>query len=222
MSTDREYFEREYFQLHPGKVRYLDYLVRLVDRFSTGNGRVLDVGAGFGFLIAALEAAGYEGHGLEISSHACEEARKQTSAPIVNQSAEERFPYPDDFFSAILMTDVIEHLEDPVMTLGECRRCLGPGGRVLVITLSAHSLARPLLGKQWSWFKDPTHLHMFDPAGLRESLETANLSVVHSETFFNFCAVGESTPFLKPLQRIARVVRVPWVGDSVLCVAEKR
>ena len=67
---DSSYFEREYFQLHPGKVKYLDYLVGLLRAHGVPAGRVLDVGAGYGFFVAALERAGYEALGLELSPHA--------------------------------------------------------------------------------------------------------------------------------------------------------
>ena len=44
-SHDPAYFEREYFQLHPGKRKYLDYLVGLLRRYGVASGRVLDVGS---------------------------------------------------------------------------------------------------------------------------------------------------------------------------------
>ena len=34
-------------------------------------------------------------------------------------------------------------------------------------------------------------------------------------------SVGEGNPVLKPLRRIGRVVTTPWLGDSLLGVAER-
>lgn len=42
------------------------------------------------------------------------------------------FPFPDDTFDAVLFLDVIEHLEARQPVLGEIRRVLRPGGRLLV------------------------------------------------------------------------------------------
>src|SRR3954470_11918668 len=85
---DTGYFDREYFQLHPGKVRYLDYLVGLLRTHGVPGGRVLDVGAGYGFFLAALEKAGYEASGIEVSAHAVEQARRRTRGQLIQQGAE--------------------------------------------------------------------------------------------------------------------------------------
>lgn len=218
---DAAYFDREYFELHPGKVKYMDYLVGLLRSHGVPGGRVLDVGAGYGFFLEALEKAGYEAAGMEISEHAVEQARRRTRAEVVRQGAEEPFPFPDDSFDAVTMLDVIEHLNDYPAALVSCRRCLKPGGKLFVITLNAHSLARPLLGRRWSWYQDPTHVHMFTARMLREGLEGAGLTVETMTTESNFCSVGEGTKFLKPLRVIGRVVHAPILGDSLLAVARK-
>ena len=215
------YFDREYFQLHPGKVKYLDYLVGLLRKHGIPGGRVLDVGAGFGFLMEALERAGYETEGMEIATVPAEQARKRARGPVVQQGAEEPFPYPDGRFDAVTLFDVIEHLQDYDVALASCRRVLKPGGRLFVITLNAHSAARLVLGKRWAWYQDPTHIHMFTPRMMREGLLRAGFEVERQLTESNFCSVGEGTHFLKPLRVIGRVVHSPVFGDSLLAVARK-
>jgi SAM-dependent methyltransferase len=216
-----DYFEREYFELHPGKVRYLDYLIGLLRRNGVANGRVLDIGSGYGFFLEALEKAGYEAYGLELSAHAVEQARERTSAEVATGSAEAPFPHPESHFAAVTLLDVIEHLRDYPATLASCRRVLAPGGKLFVITLNSGSLARPLLGRRWSWHLDPTHVHMFSAAMLRRALLDAGLTPTTLTTISNFCNVGEGNPVLKPLRRIGRVVTTPWLGDSLLAVAKK-
>lgn len=219
---DAGYFEREYFQLHPGKVKYLDYLVELLRSHGiSGGGRVLDVGAGYGFFLQALEKAGYQAHGIETSAHAVEQARGRSRAEVFEQGAEEPFPFADGHFDAVTLLDVIEHLPLYPEALASCRRCLRPGGKLFVITLNAHSLARPLLGKRWAWYQDPTHVHLFNAGMLRRGLKEAGLEIETLVTESNFCSVGEGTQFLKPLRRIGRVVHTPILGDSLLAVARK-
>ncbi|HEV7519037.1 MAG TPA: class I SAM-dependent methyltransferase [Thermoanaerobaculia bacterium] len=220
-SHDPAYFEREYFQLHPGKQKYLDYLVGLLRRFGVTGGRVLDVGSGYGFFLAALEQAGYQPVGLELSAHAVAIARGRTAAEIATGSAEAPFPFPDQSFDAITLLDVIEHLDHYPATLAHCRRTLKPGGILFVITLNSGSLARPLLGKKWSFHLDPTHVHMFSAARLRGALVDSGLTPIALTTMSNFCSVGEGNPVLKPLRVIGRVVTTPWLGDSLLGIGRR-
>ena len=207
---DASYFDREYFQLHPGKVKYLDYLVGLLRAHGVPGGRVLDVGAGYGFFLAALEKAGYEAHGLEISAHAVEQARKRTRAAGRSSRGPRRpSPSPTAISTPSPCSTSSSTSRTTPPTLASCRRCLKPGGKLFVITLNAHSLARPLLGKRWAWYQDPTHIHMFTPRMLREGLVGAGLEVETLITESNFCSVGEGTKFLKPLRVIGRVVHTP-------------
>ncbi len=216
-----DYFDREYFRLHPGKRKYLQYLIRLLRAHGVADGRVLDVGSGYGFFLEALEQAGYEPFGLERSPQAVAAAGQRTAAPIATGGAEDRFPFADRDFDAITMLDVIEHLDRYPDTLAECHRTLVHGGKLFVITLNAGSLARPLLGRRWAFHLDPTHVHMFSARLLRRSLLTAGLTPVTVTTISNFCNVGEGNPVLKPLRRIGRVVATPWLGDSLLAVARR-
>ncbi|HVT57372.1 MAG TPA: class I SAM-dependent methyltransferase [Thermoanaerobaculia bacterium] len=215
------YFDREYFQLHPGKRKYLDYLIGLLRAHGVAGGRVLDIGSGCGFLLEALARAGYEAQGLELSPHAAAQGRRRTGAPVAVGSAEQPLPFAGQSFAAITMLDVIEHLVGYAEALAECRRILRPGGKLFVITLNAGSIARPLLGRSWSFHLDPTHVVMFSAGMLRRALRSAGFQPVTLTTMFNFCSAGEGNPVLKPLRRIGRVVTTPWLGDSLLAVARR-
>ena len=73
---DATYFDREYFELHPGKERYLAYLIEQLRKCGISSGPVLDVGSGFGFFLSALHAAGFEPQGLDRSTLAAEKSRE--------------------------------------------------------------------------------------------------------------------------------------------------
>lgn len=215
---DGAYFDREYFRLHDGKLRYLEYLVDLLRRHGVRTGPVLDVGSGFGFFLGALGRHGSTGLGLERSIHACRHAARFADPRVAAGDAEAPFPFRSGSFNAVTQLDVIEHLEAYGTTLAECRRVLRPGGKLFVITLNRFSIARPFLGKCWSWYQDPTHVHVFSARRLRRDLSEAGFVDVGSTTLLNFCSVGESTPLLAPLRRIGRVVHAPAFGDAVLVV----
>ncbi len=218
------YFAREYFELHEGKRRYLRFLVGLLREHGIGAGRVLDTGSGYGFFLAALRDSGYTAVGLELALHAAAVARRERGVAVVNADAGGcggQLSFADAGFQAVTMLDLIEHLPDYGRALRGCRQALAHGGLLFVITLNAGSLARPLLGRRWSWHLDPTHVHLFSAATLRAALTAAGFEVVLLTTISNFCCAGEGSALLKPLRRIGRVVRTPWLGDSLLAVGRR-
>jgi SAM-dependent methyltransferase len=216
------YFDREYFTLHYGKRRYLSYLIDLLRRSGVSRGRVLDVGSGVGLFLWALSRSGFEPFGLEKSATAAHRARQECGASVTVGDAEAPLPFPDAYFSAVTLFDVIEHLHRVPEALDECRRVLEPGGKLFVTTLNAGSLARPLLGKSWSFFLDPTHVTLFSKSSLRQAIADAGFQVQRLTTVSNFYMIGEGNPRLKPLRRIRCVIATPWFGDSLLAVAERR
>ncbi|MCM2313724.1 MAG: class I SAM-dependent methyltransferase [Thermoanaerobaculia bacterium] len=219
---DESYFERETFQLHPAKGHYFDYVLRLLRAESiVPPAHLLDIGAGVGLFSEAAEGAGYRVTGVEASSHAAALARARVRGPILCHDANSRLDLPERSFDAVTMLDVIEHLRDFTTTLGDASRLLRTDGKLILITLNAHSVLRPLLGRDWSWYRDPTHVHLFSARTLRAAVLGAGFGKVRITTIFNFHSAGESSPPFRPLRRLGRVLRFPWVGDSLLVVATR-
>ncbi len=217
---ERAYFDREYFERHPGKEVYFQALLELLQRHGVRTGRVLDIGSGFGHFLGALETAGYEATGLDRSPFANMRATAAGHA-TVTQEAESRLPFPDRYFAAVTLLDVVEHLDDYHTTLLECARTLAPGGLAIVVTLNRFSLLHMLLRRQWSYYQDPTHRHMFSIRVLKKALERAGFRDVRAKTVLNLGLAGETNRFLRPLRRLARIVAVPFWGDSIWCTARR-
>ncbi len=107
----------------------LHLILDLLRTLSPGK-QVLDVGCGTGHLVARLEETDFIATGIDpqpafFSSH--------TSQLI--QASAEKLPFPQESFDAVVMADVLEHLEEEA-PLGEAFRVLVPGG-ILLLTVPA-------------------------------------------------------------------------------------
>jgi SAM-dependent methyltransferase len=106
----------------------------LVERLRPGS-RVLNVGIGGGFFELIALRRGLEVFALDPSEAAVERVRSRLKlgerAVIGCASA---MPFEDGFFDAIVMSEVIEHLDDDILerALVEVRRLLKPDGKLLV------------------------------------------------------------------------------------------
>jgi SAM-dependent methyltransferase len=97
--------------------------------------KVLDVGCAFGYGTVAIASgcegkrwvAGVERDELNIRI-AC---RAYPWLPMVQADAT-TLPFPDESVDAVLILDVVEHLEDPEAVLAEVRRVLRPGGSLVL------------------------------------------------------------------------------------------
>jgi SAM-dependent methyltransferase len=111
--------------------------VHLARRFSGKT--YLEIGAGSGSSMLSLLDKYAELVGTELSAVRAEQLRalfaNRSQVKILeNNLEEEPLPFNDAYFDTIALTDVIEHLFDPIGSLEELFRVLKPGGVVLLHT----------------------------------------------------------------------------------------
>jgi len=114
--------------------RLLDQLQAVPD-----GARVLDAGCGTGgFLLRlARHRPGLVRVGVELDRDAALRARRKAEAPVVNGSVL-ALPFADRSFDAVISSDVLCHEGvDQDRALEELRRCLAPGG-LLLLNLPAY------------------------------------------------------------------------------------
>jgi SAM-dependent methyltransferase len=134
------------------------------------TGRILEVGCGAGHFLAGAAEAGFESWGTEISASGL--ARLEGRGFQVLAGALPSLALPTMSFDAVVMFEVLEHLDDPVAYLIEARRVLREGGLILLTTPNFNSLSRRVLGDRWR-VVDPEHLTLFTTGGLQQALKRA-------------------------------------------------
>jgi len=101
--------------------------------------RVLDVGCGSGRHLVYLSKRGFETYGFDVSQRALSLAQEWLQeeglhSTIIEHRMEERFPYEDAFFDAVVSTQVIHHnrMSEILFTVSEIERVLRSGGILFV------------------------------------------------------------------------------------------
>jgi SAM-dependent methyltransferase len=140
------------------------------------SGRLLDIGAAFGFAVSEARNAGWDASGIEISVAAARRAGCAAPGRVLVANALQT-PFASDAFDVVTLWDVLEHLSDPHAAIAEVARLLRPGGRLVLTTGDVSSLAARLSGARWHLYTLPEHLFFFSRRSLRELLEAHGLRV---------------------------------------------
>lgn len=105
--------------------------------FSIQGARVLEVGTGRGGKGIAYACKGMNVTALDVDAASLElgaEAARARNASICFLVGDgTRLPFPADYFDAILIDSVIEHVSNPQAMLIECQRVLKRGGILFVV-----------------------------------------------------------------------------------------
>ncbi len=106
---------------------------RFAKEFVRGK-RVLDIACGEGYGAAGLARAGARSVvGIDVSADVCDHARRKYGLDARAGDAQ-AIPLPDRSIDVIVSFETIEHVDQPVVFLGECARVLVPDGMLIVST----------------------------------------------------------------------------------------
>ena len=160
----------DYLADRPFAEAKFDELLRHLERY-VPVGRLLDVGAGPGFLVARAVARGWDAVGVEVNGWAAAHARDELGLDVRTGPLDSA-AFAGERFDAITMLDVLEHVPDPDALLAEAARLLEPGGALVVLTPDAGATVSRVLGRRWPEVQRPgEHLVLFSRRGLAAALE---------------------------------------------------
>jgi 2-polyprenyl-3-methyl-5-hydroxy-6-metoxy-1,4-benzoquinol methylase len=172
---------RDYFAQCTSEIceEYFDIVERSCDR---PTGVLCDVGCGPGTLLKVAQMRGWRAVGVEVSSWAVNEGKKQGleiyegPLPVLGFQAEQ--------FDAVAMFDVLEHLSSPKEYVAEIYRILKPGGVLVVETPNVDGFfVRHLYKEKADLVKPRAHICLYGPASARRLFSVADFSSVEIATF---------------------------------------
>lgn len=113
-----------------GQDRRLAMIKQAAGHYLAPESRVLVDGCGVGLYLRALRQFTPHVFGLDIEPERV--AASYAHSPLVNVAAGEHLPYPSGYFDLVLSHEVIEHVQDDALSIGEMVRVLKKRGRAIV------------------------------------------------------------------------------------------
>lgn len=234
-------FDEKYFSTHTyanvSFAKYSQYwwsnrfFATLARRYAPSGGRLLEIGSGLGHLVAQLEDS-FQTYGMDINYWAVKQ-----SAPVVGQTSlqtasAQELPFAAGSFNVVIIKHIVEHLPDPAQAIQEIGRVVAPGGVLILATPNLGSLLKPLKGKQWIGYQDPTHISLKQPGEWLSLITSAGFKLkrVFADGFWDVPYVPLVPRQLQKLlfgslggfQAITGLIYLPprW-GESILVIATK-
>ena len=193
------YFDRMYDQrwsddwvAREFEADYKDYIFdailrSLASRVEPSRRRLLDVGAHAGRFISVARRSGWSAEGIELNPRTAAYAALRTGAPIYRVNVRD-LPADAGPYDAITITDVLEHIPQPVSVLSRASALLSRGGWIAVKVPSAPSQllketwrARLQRGYRATVADNLVHVSHFSASSLRLALERAGFSSITIE-----------------------------------------
>src|SRR3569833_3404263 len=121
-----------YFDWHEQPGYYRD-----ITRHFARSDKLLDVGCGSAWLAEHFD----DYTGVDASPEAAERAAEK-GRHVIAVDANERLPFDDATFDAVILKDLLKHLLDPISAMHETHHVLRPGGRAFASSPDA---------QRWVW-----------------------------------------------------------------------
>lgn len=172
---------------HHRDPNYLEEL-ELIERFSP-RGTLLDVGCNMGMLLRLARERGWDGVGVEPSPSLAGIAREQFDLEVLNCFLSEVPEAHDARYDVVALSDVFEHVSEPLNMLADVRRLLKPDGALYVKVPNARfnvlkqrvaqARGRSLQHGVWDSYEHVVH---YTDKTLRRMLEKGGFDVVKLTT----------------------------------------
>ena len=174
-------------------------LASLDRRVRTDGRTVLDIGSHAGRFLSLARQAGWRAEGTEINARTAAYAAERTGVPVHRVRAEQVLELKQTY-DAITLTDVLEHIPEPLRLLSTVRRALVPNGWVSIkVPCGPAQLvketwrARLSRGYRATIADNLVHISHFSPRALEQALARSGFTDISIEIAAPECPPGAKT-----------------------------
>jgi SAM-dependent methyltransferase len=168
------------------------------------KGRILDIGCARGVFLSMMRESGWETFGTELNEETAFHAKNILGLDVkIGRLADIQFE--SEFFDVITIWHVLDHLQNPALTLQECNRILKSCGLLVIAVPNSSSLQAKISGRYWFHLDPPFHLFHFNEKNLSQLLQKFEFGIIkvnhfswefnpfgYLQSFLNMCGIQDN------------------------------
>lgn len=176
----------------PEKRRIINKIANMVG--DTKGKKILDIGCGTGEYLVAASENGFDVTGIDVDKSITDYVSKEYGFNVINTLLKEG-TFEENSFDVVVLSHVIEHLEDPNKIISTIYKILKPEGLFLMLTPNVNSFADDFFkiysniryGKnitnKLTPFVSPYHILGFNMKSSKQLLKNMNFKVVYAQKY---------------------------------------
>ena len=181
------YGEKEEKFSSPLIEKALDYFrsgrSRRLSKYLNNGAKVLDVGCGNGrFLKYLLNYGNYELYGTEMEGNSAKRASRTPEIKLKVGSLEQN-DFPENYFDAITLFHVFEHLAEPKQMLEIIAKIIKTNGIVVFSFPNISSFQSKIFKGKWLHLDPPRHLFFFEPKDFINIMQGHGFKIIKKHYF---------------------------------------
>jgi 2-polyprenyl-3-methyl-5-hydroxy-6-metoxy-1,4-benzoquinol methylase len=223
-------YNQEYFETHcleggglgsdslRRRLNLEDWRFRLFQRLQP-RGKLLDVGCGYGYFLAACREKGYQVHGVDCSGFAVRHAMEKLKLNVTVGALDE-IDMPAEEFDMVTFWHCLEHMQDPRTALDKAIAWLKPDGLLIIEVPNHEGTDARRIGADWVGWSLPYHLFHFTPRSLSLLLKQYGFEIIKSNDFHSE-TVKDFLKRIPIVGLLARPIATFYSGHSIAVVARR-
>lgn len=214
--------------------KQLKYIEKIICPKNYQNrGKIYDIGTAGGSFLQAAKKRGWEVYGTEPNKWLCDWGKKNYN---INIQPGDLFSnhFENNFFDAVTLWDVLEHVPNPTKNLQEINRLLKPQGYLIVNYPDIGSWLSKAMRRKWIFLLS-VHLYYFNRQTIKKILEKNGFELIKIKPHIQKLQLGYLTFRMKAYSNILHKITAPviktlklnnlqipyWLGQT-LVIAKKK
>ena len=150
------------------------------------SGKILEVGSGLGYLTYSLRKEGFDVIGLDISENAVSNAINNFGDYYLCEDVNKYADNHEGEYDAIILTEVIEHLNDPITMLKSLIKILKIGG-IIILTTPNKTFINSSNNLSWAIELPPIHYFWFSEKSMKciSNIISADISFIDFTKYYS-------------------------------------